>query len=98
MLQRCYETDNGSGAQLQFVVPDSLRNQVLKEAHGGALSGHLGQETSVAHLQERFYWTGFHTDVKLWCESCEDCGCHKHLPLNAGHHSIASVSAITCSL
>ena len=45
VLQQCYETDNGSGAHLQFVVPHSLRNQVLKEAHGGALSGYLGQKS-----------------------------------------------------
>ena len=59
------------------MFPQSLRNQVLKEVHGGAMSGHLGQGKALSRLQERFYWPGFHADVKLWCESCEDCARRK---------------------
>ena len=77
MLHRCYETVDGSGSHLQLVVPQSLRNRVLKEVHGGAMSGHLGQGKALSRLQERFYWPGFHADVKLWCESCEDCARRK---------------------
>ena len=77
VLQRCYETEDGSGSHLQFVVLHSLHNQVLKEAHGGAMSGHLGQEKLLACVRAQFYWPVFHSDVKLWCESCEDCARRK---------------------
>lgn len=69
-LQRCYEKDDGSSSHLQLVVPQSLRNQILKEVHGGAMSRHLGQKKSLGRLQERFYWPGYHADGKLWCNSC----------------------------
>ena len=36
------------------------------------MSGHLGEDKTLSRLRERFYWLGFHIDVKLWCQSCED--------------------------
>lgn len=36
------------------------------------MSGHLGEDKTLSRLWERFYWPGFHVDLKLWCQSCED--------------------------
>ena len=36
-----FENDEGSSHHTQLVVPRSLRDQVRRDLHGGALSGHL---------------------------------------------------------
>jgi len=77
LLFRRFENDEGSSHHTQLVVPRSLRDQVLRDLHGGALSGHFGEDKTLGRLRERFYWPGFHTDVKLWCQSCEDCARRK---------------------
>ena len=77
LLWRCYENDDGSSQHTQLIVPCSLRDQVLRDMHGGAMSGHFGEDKTLSRLREGFYWPGFHTDVKLWCQTCQDCARQK---------------------
>ena len=36
----------------QLVVPSVLRNEILQELHAGALEGHLGEDKTIAKIQE----------------------------------------------
>lgn len=77
LLWRIY--DNGQGKQkwLQFVVPSSLREEVLWEIHQGVVSGHLGEQKMLNQLKERFYWHGMAENVRNWCQTCVPCATNK---------------------
>ena len=46
---------------------------MLTDLHEGVLSGQLGVDKTLAHVQECFYWTGYHDDVSDWCSCCALC-------------------------
>ena len=77
MLWRHYEDDQGEVTWKQFVVPQSLREEVLQELHAGVLSGHLGEEKTIQQLKKRFYWPGYSQDVRDWCHTCATCATRK---------------------
>lgn len=55
----------------QYVVPLSLRNQVLKGVHDDA--GHQGQQRTLWLTRQRFYWDTMTEDVKLYVTQCKRC-------------------------
>jgi len=34
------------------------------------VGGHLGQEKTFGRVKERFYWPGYWTDTRKWCQTC----------------------------
>ena len=68
---------SGSNQWSQLVVPKDLQEEVVHSLHGGAASGHLGEEKTLSRLRERFYWPGFSQQVRDWCRSCNSCGNRK---------------------
>ena len=63
LLFRKFESQDGT-SHLQWVVPEKLQKEILDELHSGELSGHLGEEKTLSHLKERFYWPGHWNDVR----------------------------------
>ena len=61
----------------QLIVPRSLRDEILEELHAGVVGGHIGEEKTMAHLRERFYWPGQWNDVQNWCNTCSTCAIRK---------------------
>ena len=55
------------------MVPESKRQEVLKEIHAGVAGGHLGEEKTMSRLKERYYWLGHWTDVWEFCRTCSEC-------------------------
>lgn len=55
----------------QFVVPDSLKTDVLKGVHDCA--GHQGQFRSLAIARQRFFWPHIDRDVKEYVRQCPRC-------------------------
>jgi len=68
----------GQGLCDKLVVPKSIRTEVLKELHEGAIGGHLGSDKTLWKLKERFYWPGHYTEVKKWCSTCAVCAQRKN--------------------
>ena len=57
----------------QLVIPKENRLDVLKEAHAGRSSGHLGSERTFERIRARFYWPGYRSHVDRFCASCREC-------------------------
>jgi len=48
ILYRNFESSDGTKHNLQMIIPTQLQEKVLREVHGGRLSGHLG-EAKILH-------------------------------------------------
>lgn len=57
----------------QLVVPREHREKVLRIAHDGIMSGHLGAQKTKDRIMEEFFWPGLTADVKRFVASCDIC-------------------------
>ena len=76
-LYRVWETLNANDVELQLVVPKSLRDTVLRQAHDCVTSGHFGISKTLVKVKQVFYWIGCRNDVKAWCKQCDLCNSRK---------------------
>nr|XP_027127769.1 uncharacterized protein LOC113743895 [Coffea arabica] len=51
----------------------SLRELLVREAHGGGLMGHFGVPKSLSILHEHFYWPKMRRDVERVIQRCVTC-------------------------
>ncbi|KAM7486464.1 hypothetical protein LguiA_002473 [Lonicera macranthoides] len=51
----------------------SLRELLVREAHGGGLMGHFGVAKTLGVLHEHFFWPRMKRDVERICEKCITC-------------------------
>ena len=56
-----------------LLVPTKLRNDVLKIAHEGIMSGHQAAKRTLYRILSAFWWPGIHADVSRYCRSCDIC-------------------------
>ncbi|XP_036065872.1 uncharacterized protein LOC118598010 [Oryzias melastigma] len=61
------------GAELQLVVPKTVREIVLTLGHSIPWSGHLGKHRTMKRIRKHFYWPGLSKDVATFCRSCPQC-------------------------
>lgn len=57
--------------RFQFVVPGSLRAEVMKGTHDHA--GHQGQFRTLSLVRQRFFWLHFDRDVREYVRHCQRC-------------------------
>lgn len=57
--------------RVQFVLPDSLKQQALFGVHD--LAGHQGQPRTLSLARQRFYWPGMERDVRDYVKTCTRC-------------------------
>ena len=57
----------------QVVVPQCLRNKVLKLAHESIMAGHLAAKKTADRILQAFYWPRLFEDVTHFCRSCDKC-------------------------
>ena len=55
---------NTKNQNKQVVVPEKLRNSILKLGHESKMSGHLGNKKTLNRIRSHFYWSGITSDVK----------------------------------
>lgn len=73
VLQRKWESNDGNTVFWQSVIPVKLREELVREAHGGSVSGHFGVKKTLGRLTQRVYWVGLRKDVREWCRACDVC-------------------------
>lgn len=77
ILVRRWESDDGKSVRFLTVLPQGLRKSVLQELHGVNTAGHLGVKKTTGKVKERFYWVGYHADVRSFLRQCELCARRK---------------------
>ena len=73
ILCRKFHVKGATEPTLQKVMPQPLRDQIADELHKGLNGGHLGNRRAKAQLQNRFYWPGWATAVRLAKRRCTQC-------------------------
>ena len=69
-----YRHDGFLFRENKLCVPNcSLRDQLLRESHGGGLMGHFGIAKTLAILQDHFFWPYMKRDVERICGRCVTC-------------------------
>jgi hypothetical protein len=84
-----YYIDSGAGnrkvLKRKLAVPQSLRDEILRQMHDDPLSGHLALEKTYSRILDRFWWPNMYSEVKEWCRTCPDCNAHKDAPGRRKH-------------
>ena len=57
----------------QMLVPQSMRQEIMKEHHDVPLIGHVGVHRTVDHIKRAFWWKGLWGDVSQYVRSCPVC-------------------------
>lgn len=56
-----------------LVLPKSMVQFVLTEAHDKPIGGHFGVKRTKETLRQKFYWTSLNDDVDRYVKSCDAC-------------------------
>ena len=83
--------DKGHQDHLQLVVPRSMRDAILEESHTGNLGGHVGEDRTLSHVREKFFWLGYAEEVRQWCRTCVRCASRKNLS-KARHGALQNIT------
>ena len=57
----------------QLVLPETLRNLVMKLSHESLMRGHQGVTRTLNRINVHFWWPGMTGDVQRYCRSCDIC-------------------------
>lgn len=68
-----YRQSRVNSKRLLLVLPKSMREFVLKEAHDQPIGGHFGIKRTLAAIKLRFYWPTLDRDVYAYIKSCDPC-------------------------
>ena len=71
LLYRKYTA--ASKEYLQLVVPERLRNMIMKMGHEILMAGHMGIRKTTSRILTEFYWPGICGDIARFCRSCDIC-------------------------
>ncbi len=73
----------GSREKLKFVVPKTLRGEVLRMMHDDKSGGHFSGKKTSLRLKSSFYWYGSSVDTKVYVRSCAVCSRNKKANVKA---------------
>ena len=71
VLVKKYLKQDGTGEYLQFLVPRSMRKEILYQMHDSLISGHHGCKKTKQKILQRFYWYSLKDDVNLYIQRCD---------------------------
>ena len=78
-----YKWQFPSQDKLLFVVPTSLRRDVLNATHDSKSAGHLGFQKTLCRLKSSFIWRGMSKDCQTYVSSCNICSINKKANIKA---------------
>ena len=62
---------------MQMLVPESLKEEILKFYHDVPTAGHLGIDKTLEKIKQHFYWPSMKDYVTKYCNSCDSCAARK---------------------
>ena len=92
ILYKRFLKRDGTGDHTQLLVPSTLKEQILHQAHDSLLSGHLGCKKTRHKILQKFYWYALKEDVNLHVLKCDICQADKK-PLKTPRASLGSLAA-----
>ena len=63
LFKRNHSGDGGSG-KLQFLVPQKMRNTILRQMHDSVIGAHLGRRKTTSKVLQNYYWFQLRDDVQ----------------------------------
>jgi len=74
VFDKFYKNDGYLFKESKLCVPNcSMRELLVREAHGGGLMGHFGVRKTLEILHEHFFWPRMRRDVTQICSRCITC-------------------------
>jgi Integrase zinc binding domain len=73
ILYRRFYAGDGSTKYLQLIVPASMREDFVRQAHCGITGGHFGIRRTADQVLRRDYWCGWRRYVENFCRQCSVC-------------------------
>ena len=58
-------------------APLTMRDAILQEAHGAALSGHGGTLKTKQQILQSYFWPGMDQDIQTHLKTCQKCQLHR---------------------
>ena len=68
-----YFIDPRHHSRKRAVVPAHLREQLMRESHGGVLGSHFAGPRVFNALSRHWWWERMYSDVIEFCKSCSSC-------------------------
>ena len=63
----------GEPDRVVLYAPIDLRDEILEEAHGAALTGHSGQLKTKECILQSYFWPGMDQDIMTHIKTCHQC-------------------------
>ena len=68
-----YFVDSKKQGRKRVVVPAHLRNQILRESHGGIMAGHFSGDRLYKLISHHWWWETLYKDAVSHCRNCPEC-------------------------
>ncbi|VDI61375.1 Hypothetical predicted protein [Mytilus galloprovincialis] len=80
VLYRKWINTTTEESNLQFIVPEIWKENIMKMLHDDIQVGHFGIHKTVARAQNRFYWVNHKDEITKWVQNCIVCNSRKQPP------------------
>jgi transposase InsO family protein len=70
---RLWRSNRVGEASWRIVVPQSLRETILRHLHCDPAAGHSGRNKTLRRVREKYYWPRMARDVKKFVRNCLAC-------------------------
>ena len=72
-----YKWEEINNTRILLMVPDILKDEVLRHCHDIPISGHLGIRKTYKKVKHSFMWYKRYVDTKLYVKTCSSCNRNK---------------------